>query len=52
VLAVTSIKQPTCLEQQNNLFLNFNSDIHLYFAATSLKQPLFVLPLGGCLTQV
>ena len=55
VLAITSIKQPTCLKQPNKMFPNvifvliFTSILK---AATCLKQPLCVLPLCGCLKQV
>ena len=54
VLAVTSIKQPTCLKQPNKMFQNVN----FVLMFTSVKQPpalssrFFVLPLCGCLTQV
>jgi len=53
-LAVTSIKQPTCLKQPNRMFPNYN----YVLIFTSIKQPtalsshFFVLPLGGGLTQV
>jgi len=46
-LAVTSIKQPTCLKQLNKMFPKVNF-VQIF---TSVKQPLFVLPLCGCLTQ-
>ena len=47
-LAVTSIKQPTCLKQPNKMFPNFN----FVLIFTSIKKPPNGSTKSGCLTQV
>jgi len=53
-VGVTFIKKPTCRKQPYRMFPNVN--FVLIFTSTkqppALRQPLFLLHLGGCLTQV